>query len=176
MSTVVNLPKSHQAVSSSFFGSTLFRPLASFNPYGLIGQRATGRAGKGRKKIRLAMWSHEFICLADCNVTKVPTPMDKAELIRAGLGPRKLSFFEFCENWEFHDEIIAAFPKLRSGGGYELLRSSVGNTKDLEVVPPPQGGYTASFLKSVVGQAKIFIRPMEQCLSLSHLWNRRNPL
>ena len=40
------------------------------------------------------MWEHEFICLVKCGQTIPPSPMEKAELINAGLGPRKLSLFE----------------------------------------------------------------------------------
>ena len=46
------------------------------------------------------------------------------------------------------------------GGGYELLRT-VPN-----VIPPPQGGYTVEYLKNIVSQAKVYIRPLQKNLSL----------
>ena len=61
---------------------------------------------KKSKKEKISMWEHEFICLVSCGQTVPPSPMDKAELIRAGLGPKKLSLFEYGEPWEFHDEIV----------------------------------------------------------------------
>ena len=48
--------------------------------------------------------------------------MEKAELIRAGLAPRKLGLFEYGDSGQFHDDVMAVFLKLAEGGGYELLR------------------------------------------------------
>ena len=58
---------------------------------------------------------------------------------------------------------MEAFPKLKDAGGYELLRSSNGRV--LEVPAPPEG-YSAAYLKDVMQQAKIYIRPIQQCLSI----------
>ena len=122
---------------------------------------------KKSKKVKLSMWEHEFICLSQCGETTPPTPMDKANLIRAGLGPRKLSLFEFGDSAQFHDDMIAAFPKLREGGGYELMRTQQNNNRELCVIPSLSGGYTAEYLKAIVGQAKVYIRPIQQDLSTS---------
>ena len=51
------------------------------------------------------------------------------------------------------------------GGGYELLKAS--QSRILEVIPSPADGYTASFLKDVVGQGRIYIRPIQRGLSLT---------
>ena len=67
---------------------------------------------------------------------------------------------------EFHEDILDAFPKLSEGGGYELLRTAEGNNKLLDVIPVPPGGYTASFLKDIVMQAKVYIRPIQKDLFL----------
>ena len=91
--------------------------------------------------------------------------MDKANLIRAGLGLRKLSLFEFGDSSRFHDDVMAAFPKLADGGGYELLCTKQNNNRELCVIPPPSGGYNAEYLKSIVGQAKVNIRPIQKNLS-----------
>lgn len=115
------------------------------------------------------MWEHEFICLADTNQTVPPNPMEKAELINAGLGPKRLSIFEYGEAFEFHDDLLHAFPKLANAGGYELLRTLPNNNQKLYVIPPKSGGYTVSYLKSIVANAKVFIRPLQQKLSLEPL-------
>ena len=78
----------------------------------------------------------------------LPTPLDKAELIRAGLGMGSLLLFEHSDAWEFHDEILRKFPNLADGGGYELFRTC-GNSSALHVIPSPSGGYTTSYVKSV---------------------------
>ena len=95
--------------------------------------------------------------------------MDKALLIRAGLGPRKLSLFEYGESFEFHDSIMGAFPRLSEGGGYELLRTKQNTNRELCVIPPPPGGYTVDYLKNMVSQAKIYIRPIQKNLPLTPL-------
>ena len=57
--------------------------------------------------------------------------------------------------------MIDAFPKLKEGGGYELLRREK-NARYLTVIPPPSRGYTALYLKSVVGLAKIFVHTLQK--------------
>ena len=46
--------------------------------------------GKKSKRCKIIMWEHEFICLADTRQTIPPSPLEKAELINAGLGPKKI--------------------------------------------------------------------------------------
>ena len=112
------------------------------------------------------MWQHSFVCLADVQQTRVPTPLEKARLVQAGLGQKEIAFLEHGESSEFHEELLDAFPKLKQAGGYELLRTSEHSNKEVVVIPPPPGGYTASFLKAIVVQAKVYVRPLQQSLSL----------
>ena len=128
------------------------------------------RRGRKSKKVKLSMWEHEFVCLADCHQVVPPSPMEKAELIRAGLGPKKLNLLDFGEPWEFHGDVMAAFPKLAEGGGYELMRTQQGNNRELCVIPSQSGGYT-EYIKNIVSSAKIYIRPIQKNLSLSALVN-----
>ena len=102
--------------------------------------------------------------------------MDKAELIRAGLGPRKMSPFEYGESFEFHDSIISAFPRPAEGGGYELLHTKQNNNCELCVIPPPPGGYTVDYLKNMASQAKIYIRPIQRDLPLTPLVDDSNDM
>ncbi len=125
-----------------------------------------GNRSKKSKKVKLSMWEHDFICLASTDQTVPPSPMEKAELLRAGLGPRKLSLFVHGESSELHHDIITAFPKLASSGGYELLRTVPNNNKELCVIPPPSEGYTVEYLKNIVSQAKIYVRPIQKHISL----------
>ena len=74
--------------------------------------------------------------------------MDRIDLIRAGLGPKRIPFFEYGEPWEFHEDVIAAFPKLAQGGGYELLRTLPGNNKEFFVIPPDSGGYSVKYFEA----------------------------
>ena len=42
---------------------------------------------------------------------------------------------------DLYDDLIQAYPKLSTGGGFEMLRSCDGNIKELAVIPPPPGIY-----------------------------------
>ena len=92
--------------------------------------------------------------------------MAKANLIRARLGLKEMTFALHGDSSDFHQEIIKAFPKLQNGGGYELLRTSDGKNRLLLIIPPLPGGYTASYLKSVMAHSKVNIRPLQQDLSM----------
>ena len=61
---------------------------------------------------------------------------------------------------------MQAFPRLQDGGGYELLRVSDSGQRSLQVIPSPSDGYSVSYLKEVLRQAKVYIHPMQKDLSL----------
>ena len=71
-----------------------------------------------------------------------------------------MSFLQDAESDEIKLEIMDSFPKLKNVGGYELLRMGARN-RFLEVIPIPPGGYTVGYLKDVVQQAKVYIRPIQ---------------
>ena len=57
----------------------------------------------------------------------------------------------------------------RTQGGYDLLITVQETGKGLNVIPCPPEGYCAEYLKSVVGNSKIFIRPLQKSLQTSCL-------
>ena len=119
-----------------------------------------------KKRNKIALWKHNFICLANTSDDLVPSNIAKANLIRAGLGLKEINFSLNGDSSGFHEEIMNAFPKLRDGGGYELLRTSDGHSKLLHIIPPLSGGYTAPYLKSIMAQSKVYLRPLQQDLSM----------
>ena len=119
-----------------------------------------------KKRNKIALWKHNFICLANTYDDLVPSNIAKANLIRAGLGLKEITFSLNGDSSDFHEEILNAFPKLRDSGGYELLRTSDGHSKLLHVIPPLSGGYTAAYLKSIMAQSKVYLRPLQQDLSM----------
>lgn len=72
--------------------------------------------------------------------------------------------FEHGDNDDLQFSVMEAFPQLKDVGGYELLKAN--QSRVLEVIPSPVDGYTASYLKDVVGQGKVYIRPIQRDLSL----------
>lgn len=70
---------------------------------------------------------------------------------------------------EFKEFLFNNYPKLRDGGGFELLRIT-GSTRSrqLSVIPCPNEGYTVNYLRdprTLVGHATVYIRPLQRDLS-----------
>ena len=124
------------------------------------------RKSRNMKK-KAKIWDHHFFCLASKTQCSPPGPIDRGHLMQAGLGGKSLSFMETSDAEMFHEDLLDAFPKLHTGGGYELLRTNERNSRSLDVIPPPPSGYTVEYLKSVAGQAKIYIRPLQKDLDLA---------
>lgn len=86
----------------------------------------------------------------------------------------------FADPQKFKDVIVEAFPKLRQGGEFELLKIS-GNTRSryLSLIPCPNEGYHVKYLKdpqNQIGHATIFISPLQRNLeveSVSYILSNR---
>jgi len=62
------------------------------------------------------------------------------------------------------------FPKLKKGGGFEILRSGFSPGKSLVLLRPPASvGYSVKFLRdeSGLGQTLAYIRPPQRSLDVS---------
>ena len=130
------------------------------------GKRPRKPANQKSKKKKLSMWTHDFVCLASTIASKPPSSLETASLIRAGLGKKQLTLFEADDGCDVHAEILRAFPKLVDGGGYELMRVGESGQRALHVIPPLPDGYSVTYLKEVVRQAKVYIRPLQKDLTL----------
>ena len=125
-----------------------------------------GKAGAGtHKHQKLKVWTHTFVCLGSLDKEDIPNGKERAELQLAGLGEKELSLSLHGSADDLHAELIMEYPKLKDSGGYELLRQGAG--RHLEEIPSPRGGYTAEFLKTVVHNAKIYVRPIQQALDMN---------
>ena len=115
------------------------------------------------------MWTHNFVCLSDKNAINPPDMQERASLQIAGLGEKRVSFNVYADAHDVYHELMNQFPKLSEGGGFELLRVNDrgGAARRLELINPPKSGYDVLFLKAVVQQAKIYIRPLQKNLSCS---------
>ena len=105
------------------------------------------------------------MCLASCNQETTPDGQLRASLQLAGLGEKKVTLLADSDGQDIYSELCFQFPSLRDGGGFELLRVPEGG-KHLEVIVAPASGYTVPYLRAVVHHAKVFVRPMQQDLSL----------
>ena len=88
------------------------------------------------------------------------------ELKAAGLGEKQVSIGMRASAAQLHTKLMMTFPKLADGGGYELLRC-LHNSRSLVQLPAPAGGHTPETLKEDVGQARIYLRPLQIDLTLA---------
>lgn len=72
----------------------------------------------------------------------------------------------YAEAEDLFTELLHHFPKLRDGGGYELLLAGCRGGRELTPLEPPSDGYSVQFLKSVVAASKIFVRPLQKDLNI----------
>lgn len=128
-------------------------------------KRSTYSKG-GSKRKKLPTWTHTFVCLAKTNMETVPDSQERSCLLLAGLGEKKVQFGDYCEWEEIYDELLFQYPKLKEGGGFELLRVGEGGGKRLQVIACPPNGYTVAYLRAVVHHATVYIRPLQRDLSV----------
>ena len=115
-------------------------------------------------------WTHEFFCLADCARIDAPSRKEKLELQFAGLGRKKIVFGSKDSALQVKTKLEEEFPKLKNGGGFEILRSGFSPAKSLVLLRPPASvGYSVKFLRdeSGLGQALAYIRPLQRSLDVS---------
>ena len=75
-------------LSGSSFSSHFISPTMA-----LLRPAQCCNTSKPSKKKKLAVWRHSFVCLASPSDDMVPSNIDKAILIRIGLGLKELTFF-----------------------------------------------------------------------------------
>nr|XP_040023949.1 uncharacterized protein LOC120812204 isoform X2 [Gasterosteus aculeatus aculeatus] len=141
-----------------------------FAPYN-IGARRNMTRRPAQVQVSRRSYTHTVCCLADHNADKIPSVLVIAELPHSGLGEQQVTF-----SGNDHDpmvitnKLMEVFPKLQQGGGFELLKL-VGSTRsrNLALLQCPSSGYTLAYLKdpsTMIGQATIYIRPLQQDLPL----------
>ena len=88
-----------------------------------------------KKPKKINVLGNRFVCLAMYGQHKIPTTdSEKDELYQAGLGEKVFEFPSLDANYEEMKEFLySVFPKLRSGGGFELCRC-IPNSRRLEAL------------------------------------------
>ena len=130
---------------------------------------------KGKKKGRLISWTVKMVCLAGTSDCRTPTTAaGRQTLIEAGLGEKKVIIPDInMEKEEFWSTIMGYFPKLKDCGGFELLRC-VANSRDLEVISP-NISRSPSLIRAMVGNSRVFIRPIQQDLDITPILTESSP-
>ena len=122
-----------------------------------------------RKVIKLdkkPAWKHKFFCLAYKDQARIPTTdFDKEELYLAELGEKEIEFPTLdASAEEFKEILLTSFPRLRQGGGYQLLKC-MPNSRKLECLS--SGVYSSpAALKQRVGSSRTYLRPIQRDLDI----------
>ena len=110
-------------------------------------------------------WRHKFVCLSDTEAERVPTGQsEKVVLEEAGLWEKTVCVDLESDKESFRSTILAAYPKLCDGGGFELLRCHP-NSRELVVIGPKVAN-SPKLLKRRVGNGRVYVRPIQRNLSL----------
>lgn len=136
---------------------------------GSMGQKQLARGRKRSAGVteepfhKKKVWTRDCICLGYHDQEIIPTPEEKMTLAAAGLGLKRLTFLQTGNDAHIRQVIQEAYPKLQeSGQSFVLMRPSSSSTRSLMIIKPPLNGYTIPYLRDVINQAKIYIRPMEK--------------
>ena len=105
-------------------------------------------------------WTRSFICLAVAGQQTPPSTAERIDLSLNDLGEKKLTFPKDGNVAEVHETILSAFSAL--GEGYEILRAMEGQSKEILLIPMPPNGFSVNYLQSILGQAKGYLRPLQQ--------------
>ena len=117
-----------------------------------------------KRKPGTKTWTMGFICLGDNHATRTPTAIQKQILFKAGLGLKKVTLDLKDDENEVYKKIVSenGFPKLKDCREFELPHC-IANCKILEKL---KCSMSAKDLCSNVGQGKIYLRPIQKCLSV----------
>jgi len=127
-------------------------------------------------KRKQAAWTRSFVCLAKKDKQNPSSTEERIKLTLCGLGEKTLTVPSNGNSTAVHTAILGAFPALEEAGGYEILRTGDGRSKDFILLPTPSLGFTGDLLKSVLGQAKAYIRPLQRDIPLGNFDNSQDVL
>lgn len=116
-------------------------------------------------------WTHDFCLLSMQNESFTPSRVRMNALLDTGLGKARISVKKLASHDELKQALEDKFPKLKSGGGFEVLRAEGGGggQRPLSIVPPGAFGFSAPYLKDRFNSAMIYIRPLQANLDDSPL-------
>ena len=111
-------------------------------------------------------WTHDFYCLSSTDAVAVPVAKAaRKRLSDYRLGEKHVQIGLNASALEFHEAILAEFFLLRECWGYTLLKC-IPNSRNLQPIVPPPSGHTPKSLRGLVGQSRVYIRPLQKDISL----------
>lgn len=107
--------------------------------------------------------------LSNVNESSTPTREHLDDLKCGGLGKKRIVFNKNGDHSHFIKKLEEEFPKLKSqNGAIEVLRSAASGAGNRPITPIPMGtqGYGIQDLRSSVGSAVLYIKPIQSNLPL----------
>ncbi|XP_070547269.1 uncharacterized protein [Ptychodera flava] len=117
----------------------------------------------GRSTGMTPTWTRAFVCLDSIDFEWCPSPTQRADLAKLGLVERRVKIPVVSTASEVHEQLLDEYPKLSEGGGYEICRAYPGSRR-LNAISCPNEGYSQRYLSIEAGQAKLYIRPLQNNL------------
>ena len=149
-----------------------FRSSSSTTSRSRSGARVSGTNARRYAPYRAGQtWTRAFVCMASIAQMNPPSASQRIELSLNGLGERKIEFPKSGTGPQVHEAVVATFPQLGEIG-YELMRCAEGRSKSLLKILMPSNGFSVDFLKSALGQAKGYIRPLQKDIPLEKKVNQ----
>ena len=108
-------------------------------------------------------------CLSDCQQTLKPTPQEKISLAKMGHETKCLVFSLEGNVHHVHSVIIKEWPVLGNCGGYTLLRLKENSHSLVEIEPPLSGHINVQFLKAILNNAILYIRPLQRSIQFADM-------
>ena len=98
----------------------------------------------------------------------VPSLGRKEEFLAAGLGEKRVKVMVNATAAQLHEALLESFTLLKEGGEYEFLRC-LPNSRTLVPIEVPSHGHTPCSLRNDVGQARVYLRPLQVDLRVTEL-------
>ena len=110
---------------------------------------------------------HTPLCVSVIDLkAETKAAWERQALHEAGLGEKKILFTNVdCNAEDYREKLLEEFPKLKDGGGFELLRCSA-NSRVLEPISSV-ALQSPRATQERVGRSKVYIRPIQADLDMT---------
>jgi len=125
------------------------------------GGKGKGKCRRNRGRPMSTTWKKDCICLREMFRTRKPSAEERMQLAKLGLGLEEVCFDCDGDAEHIHTALLTKFPQLQLCGGYTLLRVSDSCPNELIEIEHPAKGMTVRYLKDILNQAKLYIRPLQ---------------
>ena len=103
-----------------------------------------------------------------------PSTATKHKLKRLGLGPLKILLSSKASATEVNAKLENVCPKLKLGGGFDILIQHPTQPSELKLIEPQGAGYDSKFLRDTFGVKIVYVRPKKNLDESCQVSSERN--